>query len=175
MNICILATWVYYKTVVSHMSQIMFQTTYDNYGGERMAIESISGSNLTGIKFSDKNNQAAPITVATNQHIKVEAVDTNKGYSEQQGNSNNSECNNELFGKEVSPDKVNKAVADINNKIKTSGTVCSFHYHEDTNRISITVKDKESQEVIREIPPEKTLDMIAKVWELAGILVDEKR
>ena len=29
--------------------------------------------------------------------------------------------------------------------------------------------------LIKELPPEKTLDMIAKVWEMAGILVDEKR
>ena len=28
--------------------------------------------------------------------------------------------------------------------------------------------------MIREFPPEETLDMIAKAWELAGILVDEK-
>ena len=27
---------------------------------------------------------------------------------------------------------------------------------------------------IKEYPPEETLDMIAKVWEIAGILVDEK-
>ena len=32
-----------------------------------------------------------------------------------------------------------------------------------------------TKEVIKEIPPEKTLDMIAKAWELAGILIDEKR
>ena len=31
------------------------------------------------------------------------------------------------------------------------------------------------KEVIKEYPPEKTLDMIAKVWEMAGIMVDEKR
>ena len=35
--------------------------------------------------------------------------------------------------------------------------------------------DKDTKEVIKEFPPEKTLDMIAKVWEVAGILVDEKR
>ena len=34
---------------------------------------------------------------------------------------------------------------------------------------------EEWKEVIKEFPPEETLDMIAKVWELAGILVDEKR
>ena len=31
------------------------------------------------------------------------------------------------------------------------------------------------QELAKELPPEKTLDMIAKVWEMAGILVDERR
>ena len=34
---------------------------------------------------------------------------------------------------------------------------------------------EETKEVIKEFPPEKTLDMIAKVWEMAGIMVDEKR
>jgi flagellar protein FlaG len=39
----------------------------------------------------------------------------------------------------------------------------------------VKVMDKEDGKVIREIPPEKTLDLVAKLWELAGILVDERR
>ena len=35
--------------------------------------------------------------------------------------------------------------------------------------------DKKTKEVIKELPPEKTLDMIAKVWEIAGLMVDEQR
>jgi len=38
----------------------------------------------------------------------------------------------------------------------------------------IKVINSETDEVIREIPPEKILDLIAKLWELAGIIVDEK-
>ena len=34
---------------------------------------------------------------------------------------------------------------------------------------------EDTKKVLKEIPPEKTLDMIAKVWELAGLMVDEKR
>jgi len=33
----------------------------------------------------------------------------------------------------------------------------------------------DTDEVIREIPPEKSLDMLQKMLEMAGILVDEKR
>ncbi len=49
-----------------------------------------------------------------------------------------------------------------------------FGIHEKTNRITITLVDKETQEVIKEIPPEKSLDLVAKRMELAGVLVDEK-
>ncbi len=39
----------------------------------------------------------------------------------------------------------------------------------------IKIVDKDTKEVIKEFPPEETLDMIEKVWELAGIMVDERR
>ena len=39
----------------------------------------------------------------------------------------------------------------------------------------IKIVDKKTKDVIKEIPAEKTLDLIAKAWELAGLMVDEKR
>lgn len=76
---------------------------------------------------------------------------------------------------EVSKEKIENALRDINTKIRPTHTECQFSYHEQTKRIAIKVLDQDTGEVIREIPPEKTLDMIAKTLELAGILVDEKR
>ena len=80
---------------------------------------------------------------------------------------------------EVAPDKIKAAVDDLNKTVKQASpmhhTQLSFKYHEDTNLISITVTDSDTDEVIREIPPEKTLDMLAKAWEMAGLLVDERR
>lgn len=81
----------------------------------------------------------------------------------------------ELPIQEVSKEKVENALRDINAKIRPTRTECQFSYHEQTKRICIKVLDQDTGEVIREIPPEKTLDMIAKSLELAGILVDEKR
>jgi flagellar protein FlaG len=64
-------------------------------------------------------------------------------------------------------------VEDINKKANNSEAI--FGIHEATNRVMIKIVDRDSKKVIKELPPEKTLDMIAKVWELAGLLVDEKR
>ncbi len=70
-------------------------------------------------------------------------------------------------------DTVRRAVEQLNRKAKNSEAI--FGIHDETNRVTIKIVDKETKEVIREFPPEETLDMIAKVWELAGLMVDEKR
>lgn len=72
-------------------------------------------------------------------------------------------------------DQLKKAIAEMNRKINNSNEEAVFGVHEDTNRIMIKIMDKETKEVIKEFPPEKTLDMIARIWEMAGLLVDEKR
>ena len=70
-------------------------------------------------------------------------------------------------------DAIKKVVENINKNSVNSEAV--FGIHEGTNRVTIKIVDKDTKKVIKELPPEKTLDMIARVWEMAGILVDEKR
>lgn len=74
---------------------------------------------------------------------------------------------------QTTADQIKKAVEQMNRNMPHSEAV--FGIHEATNRVMIKIVDKNTKEVIKEFPPEKTLDMIAKVWELAGIIVDEKR
>jgi flagellar protein FlaG len=74
---------------------------------------------------------------------------------------------------ELQNSQIKKAIEDINKKAHNSEAI--FGIHEATHRVTIKIVDKDTKEVIKELPPEKTLDMIAKVWELAGILVDENR
>ena len=74
----------------------------------------------------------------------------------------------------VTNEQIKKAVEKLN-KSMMSHSEAVFGIHEATNRVTIKIIDKDTKKVIKELPPEKTLDMIAKVWELAGILVDEKR
>ena len=94
----------------------------------------------------------------------VEGNDNQSADSGSQGFSEQQKANNE---------QIKKAVEQLNKNMSHSEAV--FGIHEGTNRVTIKIVDKDTKEVIKELPPEKTLDMIAKAWELAGILVDEKR
>ena len=68
--------------------------------------------------------------------------------------------------------QIKKAVDEINKKVQNSEAI--FGIHDATNRVTIKIIDTDTKKVLKEYPPEKTLDMIAKVWEVAGLLVDQK-
>jgi flagellar protein FlaG len=69
--------------------------------------------------------------------------------------------------------RVKEAISEMNKKMFNNSEAV-FGIHEDTNRITIKIVDKTTKKTIKELPPEKTLDMIAKAWELAGLMVDER-
>ncbi|MEK3900542.1 flagellar protein FlaG [Paenibacillus sp. FSL R7-0179] len=53
-------------------------------------------------------------------------------------------------------------------------TTLEISIHEKTHDIMVKVLNKDTGELIREVPREKTLDLVANMMELAGILIDEK-
>ncbi|MGN0169382.1 MAG: flagellar protein FlaG [Lachnospiraceae bacterium] len=74
---------------------------------------------------------------------------------------------------QVSLDAIKKTVNELN-KANHNNTV-QFGVHEETNRMTIKILDKDTRKVVKEFPAEKSLDLIAKALEMAGMLVDEKR
>lgn len=77
-------------------------------------------------------------------------------------------------GKEIK--EVSQAQLDeLKNKIESFNTLkIQFSEHEETSRTVVKVIDKETEDVIREIPPEYLLDVIAKLDEMIGILFDKE-
>ncbi|MDP4183462.1 MAG: flagellar protein FlaG [Bacillota bacterium] len=74
------------------------------------------------------------------------------------------------------PDKMMiEAIEKANKAILGSNRSFEFSIHQKTKAIVVKVVDSDTHEVIREIPSEKVLDMVAKMWEMAGIMLDERR
>ena len=59
-------------------------------------------------------------------------------------------------------------------KIEIASKGLEFSIHEETNQIMIKVVDNNTHKVIKEVPPEKILDMLANIIELSGCFVDER-
>ncbi len=75
---------------------------------------------------------------------------------------------------ELSEDTIDKAVEQANKSLKHYDRYIQRAVHEKTKAVMYVMKDAKTNEVVREFPPKKIQDMIAKMWELAGLFVDEK-
>ena len=149
-----------------------------------MAIEPISSmmtiqaqpvqkTQETSTSSSANQNTSKPAAEYVSGSSDVPVVDATTATvkNSEEGTSGSRQQNEEMI--EKNNEKVKKAVSEINKNMTNS--IAQFGIHEGTNRITIKIVDKDTKEVIKELPPEKTLDMIAKALELAGLMVDERR
>lgn len=132
----------------------------NNYSTERAAVAA-----TTKPAVSERQENTA-----STQNYSVKPVEIKRPEDIQSGNQESGGN-----GKEPTEKQVKSTIALANNELKHAKTGLDFKYHEATKRVSITVYDKDTKEVIREIPPEKSLDMLEKMWELAGMVVDDRR
>jgi uncharacterized FlaG/YvyC family protein len=66
--------------------------------------------------------------------------------------------------------QLNRAMEIFNKRLR-------FEVHEETERIMVKILEKKAgntDEVIKEIPPERVLDMLARLEEMIGLLIDER-
>lgn len=144
-----------------------------------MAIEAIKGAAMTyqgSVSTAEVRETARPkveagevINISESISRNTSALDTKQTDSDGADGGGS----RQQMTPEQQTAQIKRAVEDINKKANNSEAI--FGIHEKTNRVTIKLIDKDTKEVIRELPPEKTLDMIAKVWEMAGLLVDERR
>ena len=82
--------------------------------------------------------------------------------------------NGEGKNEKVNTKLVKGAVDGVNESLKSSRTSVRFKYHENLKRVTIKIVDDTTDEVIKEIPPEETLEMVEKMLAQAGLIVDER-
>ena len=144
-----------------------------------MAIEAMKGAGLSYAGSSSasdvKAESQAKVETASNaaasddlmkKTIQIDTKETDKNGKD--GNRDDSQAQQTISENS----QIKTAVDAINKKAHNSEAV--FGIHDATNRVTIKIVDKDTKKVLKEYPPEKTLDMIAKVWEMAGLLVDKK-
>lgn len=76
--------------------------------------------------------------------------------------------------KEEDRDLLGNHVESLNKMMEAKYTTLKFNLHEDTNRFYVQVVDQISSKVVREIPQKEFLDMISKMMDYMGLLVDKK-
>lgn len=138
-----------------------------------MGIEPLGSIMTVQTQAVQKAEPVQPVTGSTEATMQAEAPDATTVVVDQTQGKQDGANTEAQQNQQPSNEQIKQAVEKMNKSMPNSSAV--FGIHEATQRITIKIVDKETKKVIKELPPEKTLDMIAKVWEMAGILVDERR
>ena len=75
---------------------------------------------------------------------------------------------------QVTKEKLIEKVEGMNDFLEPSNTSVKFQFHEELGEYYVQLIDTQTDEVIKEIPNKKFLDMYASMAEFAGLLIDEK-
>lgn len=75
---------------------------------------------------------------------------------------------------EITKEMVKHKVDGMNEFLEPTKTAVKFQLHEELNEYYVQVVDSITNEVLKEIPNKKFLDIYASMTELMGIIVDEK-
>ncbi|OQP02593.1 flagellar protein FlaG [Geobacillus sp. 44B] len=71
-------------------------------------------------------------------------------------------------------EKLEEVVKGLNEFLQPSRTSIKFELHDELQEYYVQIIDERTNEVIREIPPKKLLDMYAAMMEFVGLIVDKK-
>lgn len=101
----------------------------------------------------------------------------------------NNEVNNEFTKKEsnileqqparkqiepLKEEQLTEVVESMNEFLQASHTSLKFVLHDELNEYYVTLVDDVTQEVVKEIPSKKMLDMYAAMTDFVGLMVDKK-
>ena len=118
-----------------------------------MMIEKLSSSSSHSTEFIVKSVEATP------KINKVSSEEKDQNQSKQQTQTK---------------EKTEKVINSMNDFLKASNTHLKFQMHEKLKEYYVTIVDDTTDEVVKEIPSKKLLDMYAAMTDYLGILVDKK-
>jgi len=86
----------------------------------------------------------------------------------------NNELTEKAFNKNADERNIDEKLEQLNQTVKLFDKAIRFEKHEGTGRTIIRVVNTEDDEIISEIPPQKILDILARIEQTIGLLFDEK-
>ncbi|PRX32591.1 flagellar protein FlaG [Orenia metallireducens] len=75
---------------------------------------------------------------------------------------------------QLTKDKLQEDIESLNEAVKPFQQDLKFEIHEKSKRMMVKVMDLKKHKVIKELPPKEVLDMLGKIREMVGLIIDEK-
>ena len=134
---------------------------------------------MNQIEISNSSSRMLPLPSAAEmapQEVKGQAFEspTPDKIEKKQQTSGGFEVPEKDIQERISPEELQKEIEKANNMLKESNAKhLSFFVDDATGKQGVKIVDTKTDEVIRQFPPEETLNIAARIREQLGALVDQ--
>lgn len=125
---------------------------------------------ITNISPNQTVPPVQPVQRGEIRQSKLDEGRAKKDYAKQLSDAKREETSAATF----SETELSEAVRRANKALEWAKRHFEYSMHDETNTFVVRVINSETDELIREIPPERILDLVARLWEVAGLIVDER-
>jgi len=119
-------------------------------------------------------NRISDSVVNIPQNTSVKTADVESGVPISTESENNSLSKENAEHEYLPAEKAKKMADSMNNFLETTNTELRFKYHDELETYYVTLVNSKTDEVVREIPSKKLLDMYAAMCDFVGLFVDKK-
>ena len=145
----------------------------------------MSGNNLSNLHIPHQPNQVDSQTIQRQQQSRVPPDHTNQGTKRAEKSSlqkvhaeeraaeaeqNRERKDGEKEGQKERLEDIKNAANDL---LARMNIKLDFNLDKQTEEIVVKIRNKENNEVIRQIPPEEMLELAKRMEEMSGILLDQ--
>lgn len=126
-----------------------------------MALDKLSGT--AGLTVAQVKSQASPSQAERGVNSGEQDLPVQQNQDVQQVHKVDQELRAE---REPKADDLSVLVEEMNSRLQQTRRSLHFSVHEDTGKVVIQVLDSETDELIRQIPPEEVVNMAARMRDL---------
>ncbi len=126
------------------------------------------GQNAFDLSYSTNNSSTDSQNVIQSNNNTSDVDLENKNNSKDTYDKNNSQQ------RKITEKEIKTATDKLNKLFEGTDTHLQYDFIGKSRIMSVKIIDDKTKEVVKEIPPRKIIEMIDKLCEMAGIMVDEK-
>ena len=131
-----------------------------------------NGSNINGIAAA--STRAAEIQIVPREALRVAQADPKPADEQGRGFAESFARAPELEATDFTPDELREVASAFGEVVSLVNRDLRISIDETTGRVVTQILDGDTNEVVRQLPPEALLDVARRVADLVGLLINEE-
>ena len=122
----------------------------------------------------DGTNRVPPTSSTSRQDSDLSAWKATREAAQRSAEQRERQSQNGERAEGLSREDLEKTLEELNGALEIVSKDLRFELHKPTDNLMVHIINRESQEILKTMPPEEMLDIAARIRTMIGVIIDEQ-